>query len=78
MRRTPAFLVLAASASFLFGCGGASDQGSAPNANPPGTTTYNSSNAPPPSTGGAPAAAPRTNSNANTSPGDTGIKPPTD
>ena len=77
MRRTPAFFALGIVAAISIGCS-TNDQGSAPNANAPGTTTYSNSSAPSGAGGGAPATAPRpTQSNTN-SPGEPKIKPPTD
>lgn len=79
MRKTPAFFVLMILAVISFGCGNSSDQGSAPNSNAPGTTTYSNSSAPQPTT-----AAPSTGGTSvggaapKASPTAPGIKPPTD
>jgi hypothetical protein len=80
VRRTPALFVLGIVAAISIGCS-ASDQGSAPNTNAPGTTTYsNTTNTPSGAGGGggATTTAPKSSPSSSNSTGETKIKPPTD
>ena len=79
VRRTPVLFVLGIVAAISIGCS-ASDQGSAPNTNAPGTTTYSNTNAPSGAGGGggATTTAPKSSPSSSNSTGETKIKPPTD